>query len=183
MNTAGTAALVADRRFAAVFGAVAVTGFAGFGRRNGYFFLNAAEGFFQTDAQIITHVFAALRIRALSAATAAAHKFGEHVGENVRKAARPEVEFKTVKRVAACAAGKGLMPVPVVCRPFLAVFQHVVSFVDFLEFGFGFLVARVAVRMIFHRQPPVRLLNGFAVGVAGNFQQFVIVFFSHFFCL
>lgn len=68
------------------------------------------------------------------------------------------------------------MSVTVVCRPFLAVFQHVVSFVDFLEFGFGFLVARVAVRMIFHRQTPVRLLNGFAVGVTGNFQQFVIVF-------
>ena len=25
--------------------------------------------------------------------------------------------------------------------------------------------------------------DDFAVGVAGNFQQFVIVFFSHFFCL
>src|SRR5882672_12373888 len=93
-----------------------------------------------------------------SAAGAAAEDVTEYVAEDVAECVR-RIE------AAACTA-RGIdarMAVLVVGRPLRRVRQDLVGLLGFLEFLFGLVVARIAVRMEFHREAPIRLLDvGFA---------------------
>ena len=147
----------AYRRFFAVCRTETAAVFANNRRRDGNLFFDAAESFFQRDFQIIADIRPVPGIRPTAAALlTAAHKFGKNIRENIGETAAAEIKLKAAERIAAAhAGGKSLMPVPVISRTFLLVFQNIISFINFLEFGFSFLIARVPVRMIFHGQAAI----------------------------
>jgi hypothetical protein len=66
------------------------------------------------------------------------------------------------------------MAVAVIGGALLAVLENLVGFVDFLEFHFAGGVARILVRMPFHRQLAEGRLELAVVRVPLNFQGFVI---------
>ncbi len=55
----------------------------------------------------------------------------------------------------------------VVGSAFLRVFQRLIGLAQFLELGFGLLVARIAVRVVFHGLFAEGTLERAAVGIAG----------------
>jgi len=56
----------------------------------------------------------------------------------------------------------------VVRRPALAVREHLVGRGAFLELRLGLVGIRIAVRVIFHRQPPIGALDLVVGGVLGD---------------
>jgi hypothetical protein len=69
--------------------------------------------------------------------------------------------------------------VRVVGRALLAVGEHLVGFLHLLEFRLGVLVVRIAVRVVLHRELPVRLLDLVVGGVPVHAENFVVVPLSH----
>jgi hypothetical protein len=67
----------------------------------------------------------------------------------------------------------------VVGRALLRVGENFVGFLDFLEVLLGLGVVRIAIRMIFHRQLAVSLLDFIIGGVAIDAQNVVKVAFCH----
>src|SRR5882757_5428990 len=66
------------------------------------------------------------------------------------------------------------MTEPVIGGALVAVFQDLVGFVDFLETDFAGGIARILVRMPFHRELAERRLEFGLVRVPLDFQRFVI---------
>jgi len=95
------------------------------------------------------------------------------------KETMPEL-LATAERIAAARAGsahaafKGGVAEAVVSRALLIVLQDVIGFVDFLELEFGGVVARILVRVKFHRQLAIGGLEHRAVSAFGDFQGLVI---------
>ena len=69
----------------------------------------------------------------------------------------------------------------VVVAALVFITQHFIGFVDFFELFFRFLVPRVAVGVVFHRQLAESLFNFISAGVFVDAQHFVIItfFFTH----
>src|SRR6185503_15658937 len=67
----------------------------------------------------------------------------------------------------------------VVGRPFLGVLQHVIGFVDFLEFLFRGFAAGVGVGMMLLREFPKRRFQFFLVRTSADAQHLVIIAFCH----
>ena len=65
----------------------------------------------------------------------------------------------------------------IVTRTLAVVGQNFVRFGTFLEanFGFGLAVAVIAIRVILHRQPPIRALDLFAAGGLCDAKDLVII--------
>ena len=61
----------------------------------------------------------------------------------------------------------------------LAVAQDFVRFLGFLEMMFGVLVVRVAIRMIFHGEAPVGLLDLGLPRIFADTQYFVVIPLRH----
>ena len=61
----------------------------------------------------------------------------------------------------------------------LRVGEDFVGFLGFLEAGFGLLVVGIAVRMVFHGQTPVSLLQFGFPGVSAASQDFVVIPLGH----
>jgi hypothetical protein len=57
--------------------------------------------------------------------------------------------------------------------------QHLVSFLDFLELLFRFLVVRIAVGMEFHRKLAIRLLDVFFRSTLGDPEDLVKITLCH----
>ena len=71
------------------------------------------------------------------------------------------------------------MAILVVGRPFLRIRQDLVGFLGFLEMLFGLGIVRIAVRMEFHGQLAVGLLDLVVGGIAIDTEDFVKVAFGH----
>src|SRR5690606_34891176 len=71
------------------------------------------------------------------------------------------------------------MPVTVIGIPFLRIGQHLVSLLGFLEFFLRRLAVRIAVRMVFHRELAIRLLEFILGGILRYAQYFVIIALRH----
>ena len=80
---------------------------------------------------------------------------------------------------AAHAALEGLMAEPVIGRLLLRVLQHVIGFADFLELGFGRLVARIRIRVILLGELARGGLEFLLVGRFADAQNFVKVALGH----
>jgi hypothetical protein len=74
---------------------------------------------------------------------------------------------------------KGRMAEPVVSCAFLAVFQRVVGFIDFLEFRFSFRIAWIAVWVELHRHFAVSAFQRLVVRITSNSQNFIEITFRH----
>src|SRR5690606_31833166 len=80
---------------------------------------------------------------------------------------------------AAIAVLEGGMAETVIGGTTLAILQHVVGFVDFLEFMDAIVVTRIAVGVPLHRQLAKRGLDLAAAARPGDAKNLVIVAFRH----
>ena len=138
--------------------------------------LLAAERVLERDLEIVAQIAAAGRARL--AAPAAAHR-AEHLLEDVGKPARKAAAEAEIAGTAAAVLERG-MAEPVIGGALLIVLQDVVGLVDFLEFLLGRLVARIAVRVILHRQLAVGPLQLVGIGRFRHAEYFVKVLLRHF---
>ena len=92
--------------------------------------------------------------------------------------------FKNIRKIAEASATltathaaifKGRFAVPVISGTLLRIFQDVIGFANRLELRFGFVTARIAVGMAFHREPPIGRLQRFFIRRPLNLQQFIII--------
>ena len=108
--------------------------------------LLAAETFLERDFQVVAEIAAAAR-SALAAASAA-HELAEHLVEDVGK---PSGKAE-IAGAAPAPLLKGGMTKAVIGGALLIILEDVVGLVDLLEFLFGALVTRVAIRVMLHRE-------------------------------
>src|SRR5712671_1000068 len=113
--------------------------------------LLAAEAILERDLEVIPKIAAAAG--SCLAAPAAVHELAEHLVEDVGK---PSGKAK-IARTAPTSLLEGGMTKAIIGGPLLVILEDVIGFVDFLEFLLGALVARVAVRMMLHRECAISL--------------------------
>ncbi|MCY1286483.1 hypothetical protein D9M70_354580 [compost metagenome] len=134
----------------------------------------AAHGLFEVQLKGVAQVTAALRTAAL-AATLTTEEIAEHVAEDVGEAGATEAGASPRAHLRIDAG----MAVLVVRRALAGVGQDLVGLVGLLEFLFGLLVPRIAVRVVLHRQPAISLFQLCLAGAALDTEDFVKVTFSH----
>ncbi len=137
--------------------------------------LLALERVFERDVEVVAQIAAAGRTRL--SASAGAHR-AEHLLEDVGKPARKAAAEAEIAGTAAAVFKRG-MAVPVIGGALLVVLQDVIGFADFLEFLLGRLVARIAVRVIIHRQLAVGPLQLVGIGRFRHTEYFVKVPLRH----
>src|ERR1035437_119037 len=136
----------------------------------------AACGFFEGDLEVVPQIGAALRP---AAAAAAAQQIAEP--EDVAQTAENVFEPGEDRRIESAAARgvHALMAEPVVQAALVRVGEHRVGFRAFLECFLGCVVARVAIRVIFHRQLAVRALELDVGGRAADAEDLVVIPLAH----
>src|SRR5205823_393143 len=161
--------------FRSCLGAAAGAGLAGHRGWNADLCGLAGERLFEADLHVVAQVGAAL---APGGGAAARSRHPENALENIGEG-RAEIGAE-----AGCAARpavlEGGMAEAIVGGALVAIFQHVVGLVDFLEAALAVLVGRVAVRMVFHRQLAERGLELRVAGSAPYSEDFVIIPFGHY---
>ncbi len=175
-HLADTAASGAGDRCGAGLGAAAVASLATDQGRHADGDGGAAYRLFQVEIQGVAQVRAALRAAARATAGAAAtEEIAEHIAEDVGEARPAETGASAPTHVRIDAG----MAVLVVGRPLAGIGEDLVGLVGLLELVLGFLVARIAVRVVFHRQATVGLLQVRLAGATLNPQNLVKVSFRH----
>ena len=159
-HLAASAASAAGARLRTRLGARALAALALVELGDGNFLLATERGFFQRNFQIVTQVIAALRAGGIAAAA-------KHIFKNA--AARAAKNFaenieRIVKVCAATAARararvEGRVAVLVVSGALLRVAQNFVGVAQLLELFLGRFVARIFVRVKFHREAAVGFLE------------------------
>ena len=139
--------------------------------------LLALEGVVERDF----HVVAKIRpVAARGLATAPpADEIAEHLVENIGETVRETGVETGAARAAGAALLEGLMAEAIIGRALLLVLEDVVRFADVLEFLFGLLIARIAIRVIFHRQLAIGLLDIVRSRLPVDVEKLVIVFLGH----
>ncbi len=131
---------------------------AGDGARHAHRRFGTAVSLLQGDLEIETQVLAA-HVRASTGAstrTAGAKHLLEDIAEH-----RAEIEALAALEGTARATGaafEGSRPITVIGSALLRVLQDVVGVIDVFEFLLGFLVTRIAVRVMLHGEFAERLL-------------------------
>ncbi len=152
---------------------------AGFLPRNLDGRFGAARRFLERDLEVVAQIGAALRA---AAAPAAAEQIAEaeHVAEDV---AEDVAELGEDRRIeAAAGAGRGAharVAEAVVQAALLGVGEHRVRLGALLELLFGGLVARIAIRVVLHRQLAVRALDLDVGRRARDAEDLVVVALAH----
>src|SRR6185369_12693520 len=156
-------------------GAGAVAGAAGLGGGYADLGLGAARRLLQRDLEVVAQVRAAVHAVAIAARAAAG--LAENVAEDVAEG------FGEGRKAGAARAAHGLfdagVAVLVVSRALVVVAEDFVGFLRLLEFLLGPLVIRVAVRMVFHGQLAIGLLDDLGVRVPVHTEHFVVIPFRH----
>jgi hypothetical protein len=148
-------------------------------RRNAYLCLGSARGFLERELEVVAQVGAAINAVAATAPAAPAENFAEDIAKSIGKPA--EALGTRTARPRGAETGRRIdagMAVLVVRRAFPRVAKDLVRLLGFLEFIFGALVG-IAIRMVFHREPPIRLLDVVFGRVAIDTERRVIVPLSH----
>src|SRR5579885_173492 len=133
----------------------------------------ATESFLQRNLEIEAQVCAAFAARG-AAAPAARH--AEKIVEDVVEGCA-EIRAEAAEPTAAVLE-RGVAEA-VIGRAALAVLEHVVGLVDFLEFVLAFLVARISVRMPLHGELAKRRLDLAVARGARDLQHLVVIAFRH----
>ena len=160
------------------FRANTLTGFAGNAGGEADSLLSAGESFFQRNLHLRAQIRTAPRSRALTAPAAA--KAAEHFFENIFKAAAAKGATATkAATTARPALLKGGMTETVISGALFGILQHIVSLVQFLELGFGFCIALIAVRVPLHRKLAIGFLEVILARIARDAENLVIIAFCH----
>src|SRR6266850_1100870 len=173
-----------------------MTGLAGIQARDGEFLHRAAHGIPEIDLDLVFQVAARFVLRFHRGTSAAAtEKLAEEITEacSAARCSRPaaEIESTEVKiniwrfavpsLTSSGSAGRNVVAVKavlVVDLSLLRIGEHVVGFLQLLEFFFRGLVAGIQVRVILSRQLAKRRANILRRRFARHTQQFVIVSFG-----
>src|SRR6266568_9206913 len=133
---------------------------------------SAVRCLLQRDLEVVTQVGSAVHRGAARARLVEdiAENIAERVGE-ARKA-RPSAGHARA-RIDTCVA------VAVIGGPLAGVGQDLVGLFGLLEQLFGLRVVRIAIRMMLHREAPIRFLDDLLVGVAVDAQHFVVIPLRH----
>src|SRR5688572_26990752 len=152
-------------------GARAVAGLAGLHGRDADLGLGAARGLLERDLEVVAQVRAAEDGGAPARARAA-----EDVAEDVAEGLREPAEA-LLPRAAAHAHLRihPGMPVGVVRAALLGLREHLVGLLRFLELLLGVLAVRIAVRVEFHRELAIGLLDVLVGGIPVHAEHFVVV--------
>src|ERR1700756_1183313 len=119
---------------------------------NRYFRLLTKDCLFEFNRLVKPQIAALLRARLSPAA--ATHVEAEQVAKNIAQV------LEVNKRVAALrGAGYASVPKTVVCRALVGITQHLIRFAALFELLFRVVIARIAVRVILHRQLAIRGLQ------------------------
>ena len=163
---------LARLRLRAGLGAGPVARVAGLHRRNADLGFGAARRLFERDLEVVAQVRAAEDGRAPAAR--AAEDLAEDVAEDVA-----EVAAHAGARAGSRMRIDARVPELIVRRALLRVAEHLVGFLRFLEVLLGARVLRIAVRMPFHGEAPVGLLQLVFRSVAVDAEHFVVVALRH----
>ena len=109
-------------------------------------------------------------------AARAAHHLTENIFEDI---AHPAGTHAAERTATTAAIFKSSVAEAIISRTLLRVFQRLIGFAKFLELGLSFRIARVAIRMIFHRALAERAFQRCGVHIAGDAKDFVIISFGH----
>ena len=135
----------------------------------------AEHGLAEVDLELVLEIRAAEHLRASAATAAAAENVAEHLAEHFAESvgARVAAPAALARRVDA------RMAMLVVDGALVRLAENFVGLFGFLEFLFRVFVARIAVRVIFHRKTTVGLLDvGFGRG-ARQIEHLVVIAFRH----
>src|ERR1017187_8814992 len=164
-------------RPAARFAAPALAALAALHARHLDFRAHAEHGVLKAQFQIVAHVLAALRARALASAAGIAEKVAE-AEEIAQDVAEIGEGFRIVAGRAAGALHAG-MAETIVGGALLRIAQHAICLAGFLEFLFRARVVRIAVGMIPLGQFPVSAFDLLIAGFLADAEYFVIISFRH----
>ena len=176
-HPAAAAACAAGLRVASVGRAAAIAAVAADRHIHGHVTLHAGKRLFQRHVQIIAKIVSgAVGL----AAPRPAREFGEHLVENVGKAAAAKATAKAAKTTrASTGILEGGMAHPVIGGAFLGVFQDFIGFGGLAKPLGGRLVIRIAVRMILHRKLAIGRFQVLLVGVPRDAKDFVVITLAH----
>ena len=156
-------------------GAAAVAHVAFFVSRDGQAFLHALGGFLKADFHRILQIGTLVILLLPRTAPAA-----EHLAENIAEIETLRAaETAETARARTCALFERGMAVLVVHRPFLCVRQGVVGLLNFFKFFLGFLIALIAVGMVFHGQLAVGFFDFVLTRSSGHAQCGVKILIAH----
>src|SRR5205085_3854062 len=163
LRYANLASSVAGRtllRFGARLRSGAVACLAGLHCRNANLDVRTSRRFFEREIQVVAKIGAAKHAVA-AAASRLTEYFTEDVAECVGESSKA---FGTAEAPRAGCADSGRwidarVPELIVSGALTRVGQNLVGFLRFLEFFFGSLVVRIAIRMEFHRELAIGFLD------------------------
>ena len=140
----------------------------------------ALRGLLERDLEVVAEVRAALRAAAPPAAAGAEQVAEtEHVAEDVGEVAELREDRRVESGRPAAGAGDAGMAEAIIRGALLGVGEDGVRFRALLELFFREIIARVAIRMMFHREPAIRTLDfGVARGL-GDLEHLVVVALAH----
>ncbi len=165
-----TAAGIAGLGRGALGGARALAGLAFHQRRNLNLGVGAEHRFLQIQFEFVAQIRAAKYLGA--AALPAGEYVAEHLAENV-------AEGIAGTESAAAAPLQARMAELIVDGALLRVAEHLVGLLALLESMLGFRIVGIAIRMIFHGEAPVRLLDlGFRC-VSRQLEELVVILLRH----
>src|ERR1051325_9479950 len=156
-------------RRCAGFGAAAVAGFARAVARDFDLFLDAENGFLESDVEVVAQIVTAAPAPPRAGATA--EEFAEDIAEYVLEARGVKIETAG-KRSAV--AERGVTEL-VILRALLGIAEDGIRLRDFLEALLRLFVSGIAVGMILERQLAVGFFELFFVGVTGDTEDFVVI--------
>ena len=134
----------------------------------------AGKGLVEADFHVVAQVGAAL-----TASTAAARgSHAENAFKNIGKG-RAEIGAEAMRPAAHAAMLEGRVAETVIGGALVAVLEHVIRLVDFLEAVLAVLVARIAIRVMLHGKLAERCLEFNLSAGAGYAQDLVVVALRH----
>ena len=132
--------------------------------------LGAEHRLLQIQIELVAQICAAKHLR--SAALAAGKDVAEHFAENV-------AECLAGTEAAGAIALEAGMTELIVDGALMGIAQDFVGFLALLEAVLGFRVVGIAIRMEFHGEPAIRLLDlGFGGG-SGHLEEFIEILLRH----
>ena len=141
--------------------------------------LGAASRFFERDLEVVPQVGAAPRPAAPASAAAKHVAEPEHVAEDIGEVAEFGEHGRIEARAAARRGADAGVPEAVVQAALLRVRDDGIRLGRLLELFFRELVARIAIRVVLHRELPVSAFD-FDVGRrARDAEDFVVIAFAH----
>ena len=172
-----TTARAARLRLGSGFGAAALAGLTALPTRHTNLRLVAIGSLLERDLHRVAQIRPAVHVGSTTPAPAGP-RLAEDIAKNIAKDIGEAARARTTSPCAHVGVNAG-MPVTVVGGPLLLIGEHFVGFFRLLELGLGVFTVRISVRVVFHRQLAIRLLELLFGGVFREAEHLVEIPFRH----